>query len=114
MPGLTDLNCVACGADAPRVSSAEAKQMMSNIPEWSIAERDGIMRLERAYSFQDFKSAWAFTDRVAELAESQGHHPSILLEWGKVSLSWWSHAIRGLHMNDFICAAKSDELMQEQ
>jgi 4a-hydroxytetrahydrobiopterin dehydratase len=112
MSELAEMNCVACRADAPRVADDELKQLMAEIPDWAVEVRAGIMQLERAYSFRNFKSAWAFSNRVAELAESEGHHPSILLEWGKVTLTWWSHSIKGLHRNDFICAAKSDDLVE--
>ena len=69
---------------------------------------DGIVRLERGYRFGDFAGALAFTDAVGALAEAEGHHPAILTEWGRVTVTWWTHKIRGLHRNDFIMAAKSD------
>jgi 4a-hydroxytetrahydrobiopterin dehydratase len=68
------------------------------------------MMLERLYTFKNFKQALAFTNKVAQMAEEEFHHPSLLTEWGKVTVTWWTHAIGGLHRNDFICAAKTDQL----
>ncbi|MFD2178072.1 4a-hydroxytetrahydrobiopterin dehydratase [Veronia pacifica] len=110
MDDLNELKCEACVADAPRIEGEEAKAMLEMIPAWEIVERDGIPQLERVFKFRTFKQAWAFSDKVATLAEDEGHHPAILLEWGKVTVSWWSHKIKGLHKNDFICAAKTDSL----
>jgi 4a-hydroxytetrahydrobiopterin dehydratase len=80
------------------------------VPDWQIVERESIRRLERIFKFKNFVQALAFTDRVGELAEAEGHHPAILTEWGKVTVTWWTHKIRGLHRNDFIMAAKTDQL----
>jgi 4a-hydroxytetrahydrobiopterin dehydratase len=109
---LTSERCVACRVDAPRVTEAEIAELKPQIPEWQIAERDGIPRLERAYRFRDFSQAVGFSVRVALIAETEGHHPAILTEWGRVTVSWWTHKIRGLHRNDFIMAAKTDELLR--
>ncbi len=86
--------------------------MLAQIPDWVPEVRDNVMMLERVYKFKNFKQALAFANQVAELAEQEFHHPAILLEWGKVTVTWWTHAIRGLHKNDFICAAKTDQLTQ--
>ncbi|PSW19905.1 4a-hydroxytetrahydrobiopterin dehydratase [Photobacterium sanctipauli] len=110
MSDLHELKCEACQAGAPMVTEQEIAQLMPEIPEWSIIELNGVSQLERAYSFKNFKLAWAFTDRVAELAEQEFHHPEITLEWGKVTVRWWSHSVKGLHKNDFICASKTDLL----
>ncbi len=80
------------------------------IPEWQIVERENIQRLERTFKFKNFVQAVAFTNQVAEIAEAEGHHPAILTEWGKVTVTWWTHKIKGLHRNDFIMAAKTDRL----
>jgi 4a-hydroxytetrahydrobiopterin dehydratase len=86
---------------------------MRQIPDWTPMVRDGILQLERSYKFKNFKLAWAFHQQVAELAEAEGHHPALLLEWGKLTVTWWSHSIKGLHKNDFICAAKTDQLLAQ-
>ena len=78
------------------------------IPEWTMVVRDGIARLQRAFSFPSFVEALAFTNAVGALAEEAGHHPAITTEWGRVTVEWWTHAIAGLHRNDFVMAAKTD------
>lgn len=114
MTGLAQMQCVACRADSPRVTGQEIAELKPSIPDWQIVERDGIPRLERAYKFKDFSQALAFTNRAGQLAEEQDHHPMLCTEWGKVTLTWWTHKIKGLHRNDFIMAAKCDEAYREQ
>lgn len=110
MTTLTHQRCVACRPDSPRATAQEIQEWMPQIPEWRIIDRNGVPQLERTYKFKDFAQALDFTDRVGALAQAQDHHPSILTEYGRVTLTWWTHAIKGLHRNDFIMAAKSDEL----
>jgi 4a-hydroxytetrahydrobiopterin dehydratase len=110
MPELTGERCEACRRDSPRVTEAEIAELKPLIPEWELVEREGIPRLERVFRFPDFPQALAFTQRVGELAEEEGHHPALLTEWGRVTVTWWTHKIRGLHRNDFIMAAKTDRL----
>ena len=111
MTALAQQHCEACRADAPRVSDEELAALMKDIPDWTPVAREGVLQLEREYQFRNFKLAWAFADKVAELAESEFHHPTITLEWGKVTVIWWTHAIKGLHRNDFIMAARTDTLL---
>lgn len=113
MTDLSQQKCEACRADAPKVSDDELKELMGQIPDWTPMARDGVMQLEREFKFKNFKQAMAFSNKVGELAEAEFHHPSILLEWGKVTVTWWTHAINGLHKNDFICAAKTDALLDD-
>jgi 4a-hydroxytetrahydrobiopterin dehydratase len=108
MSSLRESSCVACRADAPTVTPDELAQLLPEIPDWTLEEVDGVPRLTRVFSFRDFASALEFTNRVAELAESEGHHPALLTEWGRTTVSWWTHKIRGLHRNDFVMAAKTD------
>jgi 4a-hydroxytetrahydrobiopterin dehydratase len=96
------------------VTEAEAAELKRQIPDWQLVERDGISRLERTFEFPTFTDALAFTNRVGALAEEEGHHPALLTEWGRVTVSWWTHKIRGLHRNDFIMAAKTDALAAER
>lgn len=110
MSQLSQETCEACRADAPKVSDEELKTLIREIPDWSIEIRDGIMQLEKRFEFPNFVDALAFTNRVGELAESQGHHPKLITEWGRVVVTWWSHKIKGLHRNDFIMAAQTDRL----
>lgn len=110
MENLTQLKCVACRGGEPTVTDAEIAAYQPQVPEWKIVERDGIKRLERTFKFKNFVEALAFTQHVGAAAEADGHHPSILTEWGRVTVTWWTHKIKGLHRNDFIMAAKSDEV----
>ena len=110
MSQLKGEKCVACRRGAPLVTEAEIKELKPQVADWELVERDGILRLERVFSFPSFAEALAFTDRVGALAEEEGHHPALLTEWGRVTVTWWTHKIRGLHRNDFIMAAKTDSL----
>jgi 4a-hydroxytetrahydrobiopterin dehydratase len=88
----------------------ESNELKPLVPEWTLIERDGIQRLERVFVFANFAEALRFTDRVGAVAEEEGHHPAILTEWGRVTVTLWTHKIRGLHRNDFIMAAKLDAI----
>lgn len=110
METLIKENCVRPTMGGPSLSDAEVADLKPQVPEWDIFEVDGIQRMERAYKFEDFVQALDFANRVGELAEEQGHHPALLTEWGNVTVTWWTHAVKGLHRNDFIAAAKTDEL----
>jgi len=110
MTNLFEQTCEACRADAPRVTEQQKREMLVQVPEWTLVEEDNIERLRRVYPFKHFVDALAFTNQLGELAEQEGHHPAILTEWGRVTLTWWTHKIKGLHVNDFIMAAKSDRL----
>lgn len=107
---LNELRCEACSSNAVALGAEERRLLLTELDGWQMLERDGIHQLEKVYLFKNYKLAWAFANQVSELAEQEFHHPSILLEWGKVTVTWWSHSIKGLHQNDFICAAKCDRL----
>jgi 4a-hydroxytetrahydrobiopterin dehydratase len=92
------------------VTEAEVQELRPQVPDWTLVEREGIQRIERVFRFANFAEALAFTNRVGALAEEERHHPAILTEWGRVTVTWWTHKIRGLHRNDFIMAAKADSL----
>lgn len=110
---LSSERCVACRRDSPQVTEAETPELKREIPDWHLVERDGIARLERVFDFPSFAQALVFTNRVGALAEDEGHHPALLTAWGRVTVTWWTHKIRGLHRNDFIMAAKTDALVAE-
>ncbi len=112
MQNLTELKCTACHRDAPKVTQEEITELHPQVSEWELVERDEIKRLERLFKFEDFAQALAFTNKVGELAEEEGHHPALLTEWGKVTVTWWTHKIKGLHRNDFIMAAKTDQFYE--
>lgn len=110
MDALAAERCVACRRDAPQVTAAEVAELHPQVPEWELHEVEGVPRLTRRFDFDDFAGALAFTNAVGEAAEAEGHHPALLTEWGRVTVSWWTHKIRGLHRNDFVMAAKTDRL----
>ena len=112
MEKLAQMRCVACRRDAPQVTEAEIAELHPQVQDWAIVEEDGIKRLRRVFTFDDFAQALAFTNEVGELAEEQGHHPALLTEWGRATVTWWTHKIKGLHRNDFVMAAKTDELIR--
>src|SRR6476660_317326 len=113
MQTLLGMNCVACRKDAPRVTDDEIAEFHGQVPGWEIVEIDGIRRLRRAFSVDDFAQALAFTNKIGELAESEAHHPAVLTEWGSTTVTWWTHKIDGLHRNDFVMAAKTDQLFSD-
>jgi 4a-hydroxytetrahydrobiopterin dehydratase len=110
MTELPKQKCSACRVGEPTVTDAEIAEFHLQIPEWRIVEHEDVKRLERVFKFKDFAQALAFTNKIGELAEAEDHHPSILTEWGKVTVTWWTHKIKGLHRNDFIMAAKTDRV----
>ena len=112
MQRLNQMTCTACRKGEPTVTETEVAELGAQVPEWQIIEIDGIKQLERVFTFANFEQALAFTNHVGELAESEGHHPALLTEWGRVTVRWWTHKIRGLHINDFIMAAYTDHLEQ--
>ena len=113
MTELTLQKCVPCESDIPPMTEDEIEDFATDVPEWEVVEVDGIPHLKRQFKFKDFAEALAFTNKVGEIAEEQGHHPVIELTWGKVTVEWWTHNIQGLHKNDFIMAAKTDEVYQD-
>lgn len=110
MIDLKTSHCETCQEGVPRITQREIDEFMPLIPGWQIVELDGVQRLQRDFEFKDFAQALEFVNRIGSLAEGEGHHPSILLEYGRVTLTWWTHKVRGLHVNDFIMVARSDEL----
>ncbi len=113
---MTDLareRCVACRPDAPKVTADEEASLLEQIPAWNVVEVNEVRRLRRTYRFDDWMAAVGFTNQVATLANDEDHHPRIMLQWGRVTVDWWTHAIKGLHRNDFVMAAKSDSLTND-
>jgi len=111
MTNLAAGKCVACRGGEPTVTDAEIAEYHPQIAEWQTIEVDGIKRLQRVFKLKNFIEAVAFTNKIAMVAEKEDHHPLIVTEWGKVTVQWWTHKIKGLHKNDFIMAAKTDELV---
>ena len=110
MTDLVQQKCVAIRGGEAKLTEQEILELLTQVPEWQVKEADGEKRLERAFKFKNFAEALEFTNKVGKAAEEEDHHPLIVTEWGKVTIDWWTHKIGGLHQNDFIMAAKTDEL----
>jgi 4a-hydroxytetrahydrobiopterin dehydratase len=103
---LTEQKCEPVSADTRPFSQEEARNMMSQIPEWVLKDNT----IERTFKLKDFKEAIKFVNRVADVAEKENHHPDIHIYYSKVNIELSTHKIEGLSKNDFILAAKIDEL----
>ena len=114
MSKLSEMKCTACRGDEPTLTDDDIAELRPQVPEWQVVEREDIKRLERVFKFGNFAQALAFTNKVGERAEEEVHHPALLTEWGKVTVSWWTHKIGGLHQNDFIMAARTGELYERR
>ena len=110
MTDLSQLKCVACRGGEPTLTDSEIAELHPQIADWQIIEIDGVKRLQRVFKLKNFIEAVAFTNKVSMTAEKEDHHPLIITEWGRVTVQWWTHVVKGLHKNDFIMAAKTDEL----
>ncbi len=113
MTRLASLPVIPISGRESSLDDQKASQLNLEVPEWRVIEKEGERVLTRSYHFPDFASALRFTEQVGSLAEAQNHHPAILTEWGKVTVTWWTHKIHGLHQNDFVMAAKTDEAYQQ-
>ncbi|MFW9769687.1 MAG: 4a-hydroxytetrahydrobiopterin dehydratase [Candidatus Thorarchaeota archaeon] len=107
---LAQLTCTPCRGDVPPLKQERIKKMLEVVPGWKKTE-DDIDKIEKQFKFKNFSESMDFVNRVAEIAEEQGHHPDIYIHWNEVTLTLYTHAIRGLFDNDFILAAKIDEIM---
>ncbi len=112
MSALSEKTCSSCRADSPLLDNVAIQAALLELPEWTVEIVAGVNQLMRVYRFKDFARAMDFTLAVGELAEEYGHHPALLTEWGRVRVSWWTHKIHGLHENDVIMAAKTEQLFQ--
>ena len=114
MPNLSYNRCSACHKGAPIVTTEEIAVLKPQLdPAWRIIEVNGVPRLERVFSMKNFVQALEFAHTIGDIAESEGHHPALLVEWGQLTVSWWTHAIANLHRNDFIMAAKTDRAFNQ-
>ena len=108
MTDLSQQTCSVCEIGTPTLPDDQQIELLKDLDGWDI-DRTNISRLVKVFKFKNYKQPLEFANLIASLAESQNHHPKIIIEWGEVTLEWWSHEIKGLHKNDFICAAKSDK-----
>lgn len=107
---LTGIKCEACSEGSQKLTEEEIKKYLPMVPGWRIVSESGVKELEKTFDFKNFRQALDFTRKVGEAAEEEGHHPAITTEWGKVTVKWWTHKINGLHLNDFVMAAKVNSL----
>lgn len=107
MSDLASKSCVPCRGGVPPLKGRELESLRKEVPQWKVVNEHHIIR---TFTFPDFRKALDFVNRVGELAEQQGHHPDILLTWGKAEVTLWTHAINGLTESDLIMAAKIDQL----
>ena len=110
MNNLAALNCVTVPRDTPHLTDAEIAELKPQVPDWELNAPNGEERLERVFKFKNFQESMALAVKIGEAAEAEDHHPALLVEWGKLTVTWWTHSIKGLHKNDFIMAAKTNEL----
>lgn len=107
---LAEGKCIPCRKGDPALTDAAVNELLLQIPEWELIEGDGSKRLQRVFKLKNYIEAVAFTNKIAMIAEKEDHHPLIVLEWGRVTIQWWTHVVKGLHQNDFVMAAKTDKL----
>ena len=102
--------CSACNADAPKATPEQLNEGLAQLPEWQLVQANGVDQLTRVYTFKNFVTAMEFAQKIGLIAEEHNHHPALLTEWGKVTVNWWTHKIKGIHENDLIMAAKTEQL----
>jgi 4a-hydroxytetrahydrobiopterin dehydratase len=105
MSDLVDRRCQACNKDTPKLTGAQIEALRGQAPEWEVRGE----RLHRQYRFRAFLTAIRFVDEMARIAEAEQHHPVFTVDYDKVDVENWTHAIGGLSENDFILAAKLDQ-----
>jgi len=110
MDDLKSMTIIPVRKGSPGLDNSELGIYLEQLPDWELLEVDNVKRLTREFKFKNFAEALEFTNQVGELAEQEDHHPAILTEWGKVTVTWWTHVVNGLHLNDFISAAKTDQI----
>ena len=107
MDDLASRHCVPCHGGVPRLGGDEIENFAGQLRGWEVVEEH---HLRKRYTFPNFRGALAFVNRVAEVAEQEGHHPDVSFGWGYAHLKIWTHAIDGLSESDFILAARIDTL----
>ena len=123
---LNQEKCEACSANAPKATESEKEQYLSMLQDWIITNEkkeikkintsevviEEVEKLFKEFKFPNYRDAIKFSQEVANLADNENHHPLIALEWGRVRVWWCTHAIKGLHKNDFICASKTEKIAE--
>ena len=107
---LASEKCEICRPDSPSVDEAEREQLLAELPGWSVIDDLGMLQLVKKFEFSNFLQAVEVHNKIAALAEEENHHPELVTEWGGLTVKWWTHSIGGLHRNDFIMAARCNQL----
>jgi 4a-hydroxytetrahydrobiopterin dehydratase len=110
MNTLADESIVVSKRGTPALTEVELRPLLRQLPDWLVRHENGADQLQRVYMFSNFATALQFANAVGASAEEANHHPALLIEWGRVKVSWWTHTLQGLHRNDFIMAARCDAL----
>ena len=108
MENLLTRRCTPCEKGGSKMTPDEIDKYIHQIPGWEVRETNGIQCLEKTYTFKNFIEALEFTNQIGRIAEEQWHHPTLVTDWGKVTVTWVTHKIKGLHINDFSMAARTD------
>lgn len=114
MKSLADQSLLSCNKSRHRLPESEINSNLCQLDNWIWTQKTNIDQIIKTYHFKNFIQAQQFTNRIADLAEQENHHPEICLKWGEVTISWWTHSLNGLFINDFIMAAKCDETYTQQ
>ena len=109
---LSDYSVESVQDNAKPLSKLEADKLLSQLSDWQIVDVDNIRQLQGCFVFSNYVDTVKFANLIAELAEQVDHHPCLVIEWGKLSVSWWTHRVQGLHFNDFVMAAKTQQLYE--
>ena len=107
-------SCSACRPGSPRVTPADAEELLAALPDWKVVDVDGMDVLSADFAFPTFRAALDFANRVGDLADAADHHPELVVEWGRARVRWWTHTISGLHRNDFIMAARTSAAVGDE
>lgn len=111
MKAFLQRHCEACTSDEA-MERTEVERFLADFDGWQLYDADGELRLQKRFSFNDFANALLFTNQIGALAEEENHHPDLLTRWGQVDVTWYTHKVNGVHVNDFICAARTDQLFE--
>ena len=106
------IECEACLPDAQKVSNKVIDNFIKVNATWQLLNGDGVQKLGKSFNFPNFIQAQRFTNSVGDMAEKEGHHPTMILKYGVVTVRWWSHKIKGLHNNDLLLSLKTDKIYE--
>jgi 4a-hydroxytetrahydrobiopterin dehydratase len=111
---LADRHCVACKPGTPTLPRQEVESLLAQLQDWAVVEREGHLQLTKTYRFKAFMPGVALVNAIADIAEAEGHHPDLHLSYGSLRVDLWTHVAGGLTENDFVLAAKIDQIPAPQ